>query len=1815
MKKALLLTTLLLVNIIVWAQGTTSSEPSLIIGSYIQEQKPNFQKFAEPAIMVMDNGVNVTKWYSINYFIDGHQNDADLRVNSRGAEYTSDNTVVEGINEDLTLTTVERLYGEVIIGTIGKVTIRVIATPREKEGNPYQKTLENTYSIIIEPAAPTVSYSPRLHSNITLNSIVSIENNGNGQYNCTFKATSTILPRPKITSENTSGQILDITEYYDISVNMTKKDGTALDEGSNFALTGNGFTGTNAYRLLYGSGSNHLGDVVHYNVQSETEGKALFPKDTLKATYSFKLKEEYIGIYPTIDDQSATAYLAPVYEGVKERVHLELSRDMITESNVTEEDGVYTIHVNKYGGQFNYGNPGKYYTPNPAIITEGGAKPPIFIDIHLGDNKSTGQWGDFKLLYKVIEEAEGEELGTYYDDCMHAHGDNSDSGIVYAGQKTDITLNADHFQVSKPGLVKVAVYAAEPKEGYYSTLGDKYVRKDETVKGDDGTEWYVYSDPIYFYIDIMKNIPILDISPDPSKMIFSAGDKIDMNNRFEISGYKDTSSNGWEGYLKWGGDNGGETVDGIFYDHFAYTFFIGDRTSDRTNNYENATIVINDWPRSSDWEEKGGDQHSYIDWQEIPEGSYLIGQPVMLGDKIKTDQTDPKTRLPIYTTVDQAYLDANADAKLKAGDMEVGITYNSSKGYGAEYEKWSLEFKKPGTYSISYIIRPWNHARWDIGTGQAVTYTYEVIEDPVVTEIQLNHDYDIAFACEDFTEPVATVIVPAYRNMDVTEMYDLSYEVKAIDNSTNEDGSPKYRVSDEDNKDGQWSILKEYSSQWTETGRILRVNKTTGTVIFNEDYTGIEVQVGISATLKSGYTVPYSKPAPVEYTVKIVACDSRAQWEIMNKCKEETACEDGEDPSNEGDNKIPVDIGKFHFLEDGNLYGGTVIRGVPGVDMTIGTKDTDPDLLAEWKVSKNVSEDLKYCCSHEKEHGYHAFVTHLNEPALDDDKLTPLRGTFYAFTPITNGYLTVDANWINIARLVKRNNNTGKAECVETVDKTSLSEKERICEYTFTTPLLTGNTYYVYIENDKLHLHGFSYKPAFVIDETTKNNETLPEAQFFLCGITIGKPSLMNIADNTVSFTLEGADAPLDENNPAATISETGVVTPIHIIDQKLKVTATIKSSAPNLDCLYKTTEFELTIIDIPSYRIGAARTEDEIADYQPTPRDSVRTTNIPTAITMTFGGWMDKDGDNNSYHYNDKTYQDNWTYKSTKGPASRVGSELADDDPTYNKTFDGFDYFIAANNNPVDEENRGVLVKGRNDRYTYASGTEAEKATDFLYSTTYRIPCRGSYLKFEPEESGRVLLYLVQNGSVDFHHGTVDAAGASKIKWRPLYITDETGKPADMVTVEGFGNFVSEMLPTGTDPVNVAWFTQGISRCSQKEERIREVTTDVTDKVTNCDFDWSEFRGTEGDKSELLAAWPEKGQREQVVRLANGGFMLPHKSYVRYAFKVKAGKTYFVFQTGSKFEFGGFSFVPEGYEDNTCKYKKEWKSKDPDKDMWTWEPEENVTTKETSVNLDWKTDIAAFAALTDNENINVTLYDQAGFDGAQKKRTFSKAKWNSICLPFSVSEKQLKRKLGEDYVLVTVDGVNEKGQLQFIRHANQYIEAGRPYLFKPTVTQTELKFENVTIEAGNTVGWTGPTASEAIIDPTRFNVTVDDYIFKGFYSQQPMPKGSVYAAKDGLYMMSTEEGGTIDGYRALFQLQENGLAKAMEFVIDDMLDYNGEGETTGIVYVSDDGMRTMPADVDVYTTGGMKVGKGVKALNSLKKGVYIVNGEKFVVR
>ena len=202
---------------------------------------------------------------------------------------------------------------------------------------------------------------------------------------------------------------------------------------------------------------------------------------------------------------------------------------------------------------------------------------------------------------------------------------------------------------------------------------------------------------------------------------------------------------------------------------------------------------------------------------------------------------------------------------LTEDDLEGGIMYNSMKGYGNE--SWTMTFLKAGEYDIPYLLRQYNHVRWD--SSDLKVYRYQVRSD-LVAELKLSYYYTVARKGqgEDFKEPDANVVLPNLHNLDVTEDFDITYKMDGV---TAEAGTYSYKGED----------------GWTKY-----VHATTGTILYTK--TGKEevvigntavgqVTITAHATKKGSVTNrTYNDVSDKSYVINIVDAGSMAQWEVIS---------------------------------------------------------------------------------------------------------------------------------------------------------------------------------------------------------------------------------------------------------------------------------------------------------------------------------------------------------------------------------------------------------------------------------------------------------------------------------------------------------------------------------------------------------------------------------------------------------------------------------------------------------------------------------------------------------------------------------------------------------------------------------------------------------------------------------------------------------------------------------------------------------------------------------------------------------------------
>lgn len=199
--------------------------------------------------------------------------------------------------------------------------------------------------------------------------------------------------------------------------------------------------------------------------------------------------------------------------------------------------------------------------------------------------------------------------------------------------------------------------------------------------------------------------------------------------------------------------------------------------------------------------------------------------------------------------------------------------------------------------------------------------------------------------------------------------------------------------------------------------------------------------------------------------------------------------------------------------------------------------------------------------------------------------------------------------------------------------------------------------------------------------------------------------------------------------------------------------------------------------------------------------------------------------------------------------------------------------------------------------------------------------------------------------------------------------------------------------------------------------------------------------------------------------------------------------------------------------------------------------------------------------------------------------RTLVANKWNTLCVPFAISEEEIKANFGEGTLVEKFDAVN--GNIVNFANATS-IEAGVPYLIKPTVAGTTYTFN------GKEVSADAPKA--------KGNA---DVTFKGIYLPTDITdNGTVKAAgvTEGGKVLFVNPGSKTKAFRCFFTISDNAS------ITPAMLKISIKGVETAINSIVMDNSNA--TDNAVYNLQGQRVNG-----NSLTKGIYIKNGKKFAVK
>lgn len=486
-----------------------------------------------------------------------------------------------------------------------------------------------------------------------------------------------------------------------------------------------------------------------------------------------------------------------------------------------------------------------------------------------------------------------------------------------------------------------------------------------------------------------------------------------------------------------------------------------------------------------------------------------------------------------------------------------------------------------------------------------------------------------------------------------------------------------------------------------------------------------------------------------------------------------------------------------------------------------------------------------------------------------------------------------------------------------------------------------------------------------------------------------------------------------------------------------------------------------------------------------------------------------------------------------------------------------GFDYYVVGdkNKNARQENGSNALPETTN---IYSADFKSYTGT--IKDKMFNVPCSGSFLEFNPATNGKVTVHIFQNGVFDCSN--------KEYVYRPqrrVFVMDEAG------------NFVSSNAhiestngkPTGgIQPVKT--YTWDVD--NSKELTIEDVRSHFKGIPTTFDMTAEAFKNNvyESNLSTDLVPNAAAGK-------GNGsmGWSVLADSPVTYTFNVKAGKTYYLYNFGSKIGFYGFSFD----EDETK----------PIVDVKDYDAE----------------------TATANNVVEKTLDGHVAQVKIERKMVANR--WTTCVLPFSLNRQQVDAIFGPAYSATAKEGTQilyfdhvEGNKAYFVRHAYNTIVAGKPFLIKPTKEVTSINtadvkdYPYVTIENTEPAKWCESNGYVWTSSYNTMNIVKNDYFI---------------GASDGKFKAYSGTSGTVKGFRGFLKADHSAGTKPMMLSISTSSITDGnEGETTGIedLIINADG-ELIPANCRVYNINGQLVSEDANSFQSLPSGIYIINGKKYI--
>lgn len=651
-----------------------------------------------------------------------------------------------------------------------------------------------------------------------------------------------------------------------------------------------------------------------------------------------------------------------------------------------------------------------------------------------------------------------------------------------------------------------------------------------------------------------------------------------------------------------------------------------------------------------------------------------------------------------------------------------------------------------------------------------------------------------------------------------------------------------------------------------------------------------------------------------------------------------------------------------------------------------------------------------------------------------------------------------------------------------------------------------------------------------------------------------------------------------------ASIDNDGNVT-LHGIAGSTVITAELINDENKYDCdIYDQYAFEPSNRIFSSYEIVVTPEEGTFYRVDDGETYTVGQTlyNGDRTVGVTLGGWTYNNGsyyDKDKDSYSKKEFWEGQKFVKNANRSAYLDSRKTEEDVFHEffndkNNYGGYKTFSTNGNNAAKSEQ---LEKDYAATGNYSAPTNN---TSVANETPWLLPCRGSHIKIEPTDAGLISVYVMQEGCVS--HDNEDEPIDVTVK--KVYVADEKGEIVKEVVADTKSKVAAQM-----------WKDDGRARAEYRwgDPKFAYNTATMNSFLNINDFNtqWS-----------FLDNWPNPGMQQHVFKLGNDedGHVLITKGIVRYTFNVLPGKTYYIFSNTAKLGLAGFTF-------EQGKHAKYHKVK-PDAKHDEWRATGVFDDVSSIAKVELK-DGENYSAPTDAKNAEVKL-----------DRTFYKNYWNAICLPYSINRRQIEDVFGDGTMVVLMKNIDTSNKkVMFIEHANQDIIAGYPYLIFPTKKDDKGKTNHDPIP-GITTRATFGEADSPLFSVGTDGITYtgpmqsDALVFKGTFIKTKLNEGSYVVTNKGVLSRIPKDETEIKPYRSYIYFNRvTAGAKAISLQNMNVNGFeNDEDNTTGIEnLLFESGILTHSADV--YSIDGQLVRSKALNFNGLPKGVYIVNGKKYV--